>query len=251
MPSKTPSTKASTTAADADIADDAATTPSGAMGSVHLEPIEGSVDRSTITVELALQRDDGVLVLGDLRLGAVKAEADGRYEAAHRLWSTVIEAAKRLNDDDLTTAATAKADGVRLQLLDRDGARGADGRRIKDDTGERRRTSDFGATDAAGGTDLATPEIERRRGVSYDYQSLADDRASGLTQVVVAERWGCSVGTVARAERYVRERDALGEVADYEPDIHSGTSVAVMAERYEVSTKVMRWIVSDYWDRRG
>ncbi len=50
---------------------------------------------------------------------------------------------------------------------------------------------------------------------------------------------------------YVTIRD---ELVDGSPDVtshlHGGMSVDDLALAYDVETKVMRWIVSDYWDRR-
>ncbi len=197
-------------------------------GRVHLAPIEGSVDDAVIPVDLDLTRADGVLILGDLRLAAQQCSDEGRFEAAHRLWTVVREAARRAGDNPLITTAIAKAEVALAQV-------GSDESSQRD---QRRRASD-------------ARKVDRRKGVSYDYFALAHDRADGMTQSGVAEKWDCSPGTVARAVSYVQQRaDAIDARPELLIDIHRGDAVAVLADRYQVPTKVMRWIVSDYWDRR-
>ncbi len=198
-------------------------TDSPARGRLSLAPIEGSMYRSAITVDLDLTRSDGVLVLGDLRRAAESSHKDRNFEAAHRLWSVVAEAAGRIDHQQLVTRSLAMSDGALLELK-------GSGR--------------TGGSKRAGSKD-------RRRGVSYDYVSLAADRASGLTQRETASKWGCSQATVSRAVNYVTVRDELVEGSpDVTGHIHGGMSVDDLALSYDVETKIMRWVVSDYWDRR-
>lgn len=199
------------------------TTDSPARGQISLAPIDGSQYRGAITVRLDLTRSDGVLVLGDLRLAAEEHQKDRHFEAAHRLWRIIAEAAGRIDNQALVTRSLAMGDGALLELK----GSGRTG-------GSKRQGSQ-----------------DRRRGVSYDYVSLAADRASGLTQRETASNWGCSQATVSRAVSYVTVRD---ELLDGSPDvtgqIHGGMSVDDLALAYDVETKIMRWIVSDFWDRR-
>ncbi len=199
------------------------TTDSPARGRVSLAPIEGSLYRSPISVDLDLSRSDGVLVLGDLRLAAEQHHKDRKFEAAHRLWRVVADAAGRIDHQSLVARSTAMGDGALLELK---------------------------GSGRTGGSKRAGTQ-DRRRGVNYDYVSLAADRASGLTQRETASKWDCSQATVSRAVSYVSIRD---ELIDGSPDVighvHGGMSVDDLALAYDVETKVMRWIVSDYWDRR-
>lgn len=199
---------------------------SSRTGTILLVPIEGSVERTAVSVELDLTRTDGVLVLGDLRRAAESHHSAGDFEVAHRLWTVVREAAGRLDHDALVTRSTAMGDGALLEIQ-----------------AARKSASRSNERSGSGGG---------RRGVTYDYVSLAADRDSGMTQRETASKWECSPATVSRAVRYVAIRDELLATSpEVMNKIHVGHSVDELAGEYVVETKVMRWIVSSYWDRRG
>lgn len=193
-------------------------------GQLRLVPIDGSVDRTPVALEIDLDRDDGVLILGDLRCAAETQHELGNFEAAHRLWAVVGEAAGRIGHDALVARSIAMGDGALAELrMSSTMPRSGSGR------------------NASGG----------RRGVSYDYVSLAADRTGGLTLRETAAKWGCSQGTVSRAVSYVAiGKELVAASPELAGKIHSGASVNDLAASYEIETKVMRWIVSDYWDRR-
>lgn len=195
---------------------------SGTTGRVVLQPIKGSVERTPVAVELDLTREDGVLILGDLRRAAELHFNDSEFEVAHRLWTVLIDVAGRLNFDALLARSIAMADGALLELRS-----------------------------AAKEQRMKAGEADGRRGASYDYVSLAADCATGMTQRETAARWGCSPATVSRAVRYVNQRDeAMASASGLGREIHEGISVDELAERHGIEPKIMRWIVSDFWDRR-
>ncbi len=215
-------------AMDATLSTEAGSSPkkSGARGRVVLSPIEGSIERIPLSIELDLTRDDGVLVLGDLRRAAEFYHQNSSFEVAYRLWAVVKQAASRLDHDPLVARSVAMGDGALQQL-----------RRI-------------GGSREANLAEAGQPP-SGRRGVSYDYVSLASDCAAGLTQRETATKWECSPGTVSRAVRYVAIREELMESCpEVARQIHVGTAVNDLATQHGIETKVMRWIVSDYWDRR-
>lgn len=207
---------------------------SNRTGMLHLDSIEGSIDRRSVDYEIALTRDDGVLILGDVRRCAEKATAANEHEVAHRIWTVLAEAAVRVENDALLTRALAMVDGALVQARDnKDLAKSIDTSRVNDPGPGQR-------------------QVSSSRGVAYDYDRLAADRASGLSQAETARVHDCSPGTVARAVRYVAARDLL---LDKSPavvdDIRQGLPVAELAANYKTEPKVMRWIVSDFWDRRA
>lgn len=207
----------------------------GSKGRVVLAPIQGSVERAALRLELDLTRGDGVLVLGDLRIAAEQQSSAGHHEAAHRLWAIVHTAAARIGHDYLVARSIAMGDGSLLKL----------------------RTEARAEHKAASRATAAQPDSRPSpsatpRGVSYDYVSLAADCDSGMTQRETATKWDCSTTTVSRAVRYVATLNSLLETSPQLKEmIHSGKSVNDLASEFEVETKVMRWIVSNYWDRRN
>ncbi len=203
-------------------------------GVLHLESIEGSIDRRSLDYEIELDREDGVLTLGDVRRCAERASDANEHEIAHRIWTVVAEAAMRVENDALMTRALAMIDGELVQARDnRDLAKSIDTSRVNDPgPGQRPETAS--------------------RGVSYDYDRLAADRAAGFSQAETARRHECSPGTVARAVRYVAARDKLlAESPEVVDDIRQGLPVAELAANYKVVPKVMRWVVSDFWDGKA
>lgn len=199
---------------------------SSRTGTVLLVPIDGSVERTPVSVELDLTRADGVLVLGDLRRAAESHHSAGDFEVAHRLWTVVREAADRLDHEALVARSVAMGDGALLEIQ-----------------AAHRSASRSSQMSGSGGG---------RRGVTYDYVSLAADRESGMTQRETASKWECSPATVSRAVRYVAVRDELlASSPEIINKIHLGKSVDELAGEYVVETKIMRWVVSSYWDRRG
>ncbi len=220
-------------AASTDVADESVGDPVS-TGMLHLESIEGSIDRRSLDYEIELTRTDGVLVLGDVRRCAEKATASDEHEIAHRIWTVLAEAALRVDNEPLLTRALAMADGALVQARDNsDLAKSIDTSRVNDPGPGQRPTSSS-------------------RGVSYDYDRLAADRAAGFSQAETARRHDCSPGTVARAVRYVAIRDALlDESPSVLDDIRQGLPVAELAAKYKTEPKVMRWVVSDFWDRRA
>ncbi len=191
-----------------------------ASGVFKLEPISGSQDRRTIDVDVDLTTTDGSLLIGDVRRAAERATSADQHEVAHRIWTVLIEAARRVGNVPLEALSVSRADGAKTQ------AKNA----------------------GRGGSPAPAPSSA----YAYDYEALAADRADGMKQAEVAKEWNCSPGTVARAVRYVNKRDEL--VSDHPElldDVHSGATVKDLATTYGVSTKVMRWIVTTSLDRRN
>ncbi|MEZ5341549.1 MAG: hypothetical protein R2706_08875 [Acidimicrobiales bacterium] len=177
-------------------------------------PVQNSLVRDTITVEIPVAAPDGRLCFGDLRSAASTLDARGEFEAAHRLWIVVGTAAFKHGDLVLATKADERAERS-LGL-----ARGSE---IK----------------SAG------------RSAYYDYDALVNDRAAGLSIADTAKRWSCSPTTVKRASQYVEVRDAmLAEKPGLIEDIEKGTDVSELAQTYDVEAKIMRWIVVSHFDRR-
>ena len=71
-------------------------------------------------------------------------------------------------------------------------------------------------------------------------KDILDERV--LDDVDAVMIGGAGAYSVTRTYSWTRDLERL---------IHGGTAVDELAERFDLSTKVMRWIVSDYWDRRG
>jgi hypothetical protein len=73
-----------------------------------------------------------------------------------------------------------------------------------------------------------------------------------MTRAEVAACHGCAVSTVARAVEYVAVRD---ELMDESPEIFdqlmAGVDVIEVARRYDVSQKIVRWLVRTQFDRRA
>lgn len=188
-------------------------------GLFRLAPIEGSIDRRTLDVDVDLTTDSGVLVLGDLRRAGEKATRAEHHEAAHRIWTVLVEAARRVGNVPLEALAVSRSDAAR-----------------------------HAAKQAGRGSGPSTPA---KSTYAYDYDALAADRRDGTSQAEVAKRWGCSPGTVARAVRYVNHRDdLLAERPELLRELESDATVAELAARYDTPTKIMRWIVSTSLDRR-
>ena len=186
-------------------------------GRLSLQPLDGSVDTGVLEIEIDLHVESDALTLGDLKVAAREHAAEGLHEHAFRLWSAVEQVATRHRYPALITAAKANAAGS----LER--AR----------NGERR-----------GGT--AT------KAKRYDYDAIARDVNSGMTRAEVAAGHGCATSTVARAVEFVTVRD---ELLDESPEIFdqlmAGVDVIEVARRYDVSTKIVRWLVRTQFDRRA
>ncbi len=190
-----------------------------ATGVFRLAPIEGSVDRRTLDVDVDLTTDTGVLVLGDLRRAGEEATRSDHHEVAHRIWTVLIEAARRVGNVPLEALAVSRADVARHEAK-------------KTGPGK-------------------TPKPPSKSTYAYDYDALAADRLEGASQSEVAKAWGCSPGTVARAVRYVNHRDELlAERPELLRELEGDATVAELASRYDTPTKIMRWIVSTSLDRR-
>ncbi len=186
-------------------------------GRLSLQPLDNSVESSVLEIEIDLHLRTDSLTLGDLKVAARDHSTEGLHEHAYRLWSVVAQVAERHRFPGLITAAKANAEGA----LDR--ARG----------NERR----------AG----APPKAKR-----YDYEAIARDIDSGMTRAEVAAGHGCAASTVARAAEYVAVRD---ELLDESPEIFdqlmAGVDVIEVARRYDVSPKIVRWLVRTQFDRRS
>jgi len=185
-------------------------------GRLSLQPLDGSVDSSVLEIEIDLHVQTDALTLGDLKVAAREHATEGLHEHAFRLWSAVAQVAERHRFPALINAAKANAAGS----LER--AR----------NGERR----------------AGPAAKSKR---YDYDAIARDIESGMTRAEVAAGHGCATSTVARAVEYVGVRD---ELLDESPEIFdqlmAGVDVVEVARRYDVSPKIVRWLVRTQFDRR-
>ena len=186
-------------------------------GRLRLQPIEGSVVLEVLEVEVDLHHSEDALTLGDLKVAARRHAIDGLHEEAFRLWSAVGQMAERHRYPALITAAKANAEGERARA-----------------SGEDRRSS---------------PSQKAKR---YDYDEIAADVQNGDTRAEVAARYGCALSTVARAVEYVGARD---ELLDDSPELFdqlmAGVDVVEVARRYDVSPKIVRWLVRTQFDRRG
>lgn len=184
-------------------------------GRLKLQPLEGSIDKSALDVEIDLARDDGALTVGDLRTAAEVYGVHGHHEVAHRLWNALTEAVGTLDDE-------AVAEQMRLR--------------------------------AASALALASDEISenfRRSGVKNDYQKIANERRSGVSASDVALMNGCSPTTVGRAVEFV---EAWEQLQEDHPDFLSRLTPAAnpqdLSDHYGIDVNVMRWVVAISFDRR-
>ena len=190
-------------------------------GRLLLQPIAGSVDRSTLELEIDLHHNASQLTVGDLVRSAEKLTAENNFEPAYRLWTVVQTAADRAHYTDLATHALAQADGAqnRAQFIK--------------------------------ATERRTDSHADRSTTKYDYEGLFADVTGGMTKTATARKWGCSPSTVQRAVDYVTERN---ELLDQSPEvldqIMAGVDLKTLSGRYDVSTKVLRWMVNTDHERR-
>jgi hypothetical protein len=185
-------------------------------GRLRLKPLDGSIDPSTLDIEIALSRPDAVLTFGDLRRAAETSDAYARHEEAHRLWRAVASAAASLQDSG---------------LVDRAEKRAAD------------------SIECAG---KQAGETFRQSGVKFDYLKIAADRATGMTISSTALANGCSTRTVTRAIEFVRERSTLlGRHPSFADQLVTDSNPEVLAAFYGVEANIMRWILAVRTDRRG
>jgi len=186
-------------------------------GRLSLQPLDRSVEKGVLEVEIDLHMASNELTLGDLKVAAREHATEGMHEHAFRLWTAVAKVAERHRFPALITAARANAAGS----LER--AR----------NGERRAGS--------------VSKVKR-----YDYDAIASDVDSGMTRAEVAAAHGCAASTVARAFEYVTIRDDL---MDESPEIFdqlmAGVDVMEVSRRYDVSPKIVRWLVRSQFDRRS
>lgn len=184
---------------------------------LHLQPIEGSVSRSVLEVEIDLHHHLDRMTLADLEIAARRFAKNDCHEEAHRLWAVIETMALRHRFPALQTAAVANGEGA-----------------IRQAKGEERRSN--------------APRTPKR----YDYEELARSVDSGATRAEVASLFGCAVSTVARAVEYVTVRD---ELLDESPELFdqlmAGVNAAEIARRYDVSPKIVRWLVRTQFDRRS
>lgn len=185
-------------------------------GRLSLAPLDSSVDTSVIEIEIDLHLKRDALTLGDLKVAARDHATEGLHEHAYRLWSAVALVAERNRFPALITAAKANAAGSL----------------------ERARNGERRAGDA--------PKAKR-----YDYDAIARDIESGMTRAEVAAGHGCAASTVTRAVEYIEVRDQL---MDESPEIFdqlmAGVDVLEVSRRYDVSPKIVRWLVRTQFDRR-
>lgn len=186
-------------------------------GRLRLQPLDDSVDRSVLDIEIDLHAAEDVLTLGDLKVAAREHAIEGLHEHAFRLWSAVLVMAERKRFPGLITAARANAETC-LQRA----------------AGDDRRAE-------------VPPKAKR-----YDYDVIAADIDAGMTRAEVAAKHGCAASTVARAVEYVTTRD---ELLDESPELFNqlmvGVDVQEVARRYDVSPKILRWLVRTEYDRRA
>lgn len=186
-------------------------------GRLSLQPLDKSVDTSVLEIEIDLHLRTDELTLGDLKVAARDHATEGLHEHAFRLWSVVAQVAERNRFPALITAARANAKGS-----------------LERARGNERREGD-------------KPKAKR-----YDYEAISRDLDSGMTRSEVAAGYGCAASTVARAVEYVAVRDQL---MDESPEIFdqlmAGVDVVEVARRYDVSPKIVRWLVRTEFDRRS
>ncbi len=185
-------------------------------GRLKLQPVEGSIDNSALDVEIDLNREDGALTVGDLRMAAEIYGIHGHHEVAHRLWVALTAAAEHLHDQTVAELMRHRADSTLA---------------------------------------LASDEISenfRRSGVKNDYQKIAKERRTGASASDVALMNGCSPTTVNRAVEFVETWEQLQE--DH-PDFSSRLTPAAnpeeLADHYGIDVKVMRWVLAITFDRRS
>lgn len=186
-------------------------------GRLSLQPLEDSSDSAVLEIEIDLHVLPDALTLGDLKVAAKDHATEGLHEHAYRLWTAVALVAERQRFPALIIAAKANAEGALARAVD----------------GDRR-----------GGTS--------KKAKRYDYDAIANDIDSGMTRAEVASSHGCAASTVARAIEYVAVRD---ELMDDSPEIFdqlmAGVDVIEVARRYDVSPKIVRWLVRTQFDRRS
>ncbi|MEZ5228560.1 MAG: hypothetical protein R2710_18380 [Acidimicrobiales bacterium] len=166
-------------------------------------------------MELDLRRPDGQLTIGDLRHAAERLEAMGRYESAHRMWTTMGRAAGDADDMALWNYA------------------------------------DNRASDAIERAAESITERYRQSGVRSDYDAIARSRANGASIQSVAQQHGCSTSTVRRALQFVERRDELlAKHPDLRPALVEGADADRLSAFFDEDPKLMRWMLASAFDRR-
>ncbi|MFT7598992.1 MAG: hypothetical protein ACI8TP_001917 [Acidimicrobiales bacterium] len=184
-------------------------------GRLNLPPIDGSIRREAMPVEIDLVRGDGTLTVGDLRVAAETFEAHCHHEVAHRLWTAVGLAAADIDAEALFDEATERA-GT-----------------------------------AIGRVGAEADDRFRQSGVKFDYLAIATQRDEGATATDVALQNGCSISTVARAVGYAAERTRLLEDhPDFLRRLVAESDPEPLALHYGIDLKIMRWIVATGFNRR-
>lgn len=205
-------------------------TPKG-RGRVRLAPLAGSRDQTTHVVEIDLHHRAGALTVGDLRRTAEKLSNDGDAELAFRMWTFVRTAAIRSGHDSLVDLAQQRAADAQREVQSAVVA----GVVFEPEDDRRSPTNDV-----------------ERSVLRYDYEALASDHWSGMSKSEVARKWGCSPSTVQRAVDFVTARDDLvDESPEVMDQIMAGVDLSEIARRYDVSSRVLKWMVNTNFDRRS
>lgn len=186
-------------------------------GRLTLQPLDDSADTDVFEIEIDLHHRSDVLTLGDLKVAARDHATEGMHEHAYRLWTVVATMAERHRFPALITAAKANAESAHAKAI---------------------------------GPDRRAPASKNTK--RYDYDEIAAQIDDGMTRAEVAALHGCATSTVARAVEYVTARD---ELLDESPEVldqlMAGVDVMEVARRYDVSPKIIRWLVRTQYDRRS
>lgn len=206
-------------------------------GRVRLAPLAGSLDRTTHVVEIDLHHRAGALTVGDLRRTAEKLSDAGDAELAFRMWTFVRTAAIRSGHASLVDLAEQQAEDAQREVRAAVETTDASEATVTLEADSDRRS--------------ATNDVERSV-LRYDYEALAADHWSGLSKSEVARKWGCSPSTVQRAVDFVTVRDDLvDESPEVMDQIMAGVDLGEIARRYDVSSRVLKWMVNTNFERRS
>lgn len=184
-------------------------------GRLKLQPVDGSIDKSALDIEIDLVRSDGVLTVGDLRKAAEIYGMHGHHEVAHRLWAAAGQAVAELDDSSVAKRMQDRAES----------------------------NLSFAGNEVS--------ENFRRSGVKHDYQKIAGERGSGISASDVALTNNCSTSTVSRAVEFVETWDQLQlDHPDFAERLSPAANPEELADHYDIDVNVMRWIVAISFDRR-
>ncbi len=139
----------------------------------------------------------------------------GRFESAHRMWTTMGIAAGEADDLGLWNYADSRA------------------------------------SDAIERAAESVTDMFRQTGVRSNYQAIAESRAKGNSVAEVALEHGCSPSTVRRALDFVERRDQLlASNPDLAPALIEGADPDRLSAFFDEDPKLLRWMLASRFDRR-